>query len=318
DDESQEDNSGIFCTDPSNENASSEVPSSVKGEQLRRMILIDGFNVMHHFKDMTLQSSAMFDEQMSPLILIPLICGFLQNGYVVRLILKNMPDHKKVSDLYILELLQKKGMCMFPEDDDTEKDDLLLLGLAKKYGALIISRDQFRNHREYDDIRINNRIEYDKVATGHFKTKKSCEILKHSMAFKYALTMNEFADKFIVDPSDDDYELVQKSLKEFKQVSMESVESLNILLQYVYCYWRYVYNYGIPDCVKPFISKTSFPMTFEDFEFAYHEYEEEERKHQLLPSEIPVNPLNDMSDDEFDPGVAEFLKKRRQPQDFYG
>uniref|UniRef100_A0A914QF74 RNase NYN domain-containing protein n=1 Tax=Panagrolaimus davidi TaxID=227884 RepID=A0A914QF74_9BILA len=286
---------------------STALPRPIKSKQLQRLILIDAFNVMHHFKEIGLQECSTGDEKMCPLILIPLIMDFIQNGYVVRVVMKNMPDVKKTSDLYILDFLQHMDLLLYPQEDDLEKDDLLLLHLAEKYGALIITNDQFRNHKGYETIADNNRIEYDKTPTGHFSSrhKESSEILQDEMTFKFTIALHEMPGKFIVGPKDEDYERVAESMKKFKQISQADAMSFKLLNMYIYSSWCFVYNYGIPDCVKKFLDADSFPIEYFEFINKYIAFEEDEKKKKKHSNYDPqlhyLRVRDDLSDTDLNP-----------------
>uniref|UniRef100_A0AC34G8D0 RNase NYN domain-containing protein n=1 Tax=Panagrolaimus sp. ES5 TaxID=591445 RepID=A0AC34G8D0_9BILA len=274
-----------------------EFATSLKKNELRRLILIDGFNILHHFKNMSLQDSAMVDDKMCPLILVPLVCSLMKEGFVVRIVLKNIPEENRISDSYVLQALISAGLCIFPLHYDVEEeDDLVLLKMAKQYGALIITRDQFRNHKEYQETAKQYVVEYDKVATGLLKDRFSSKQLETNLCYKYSISVHEFAERFVVDPTCEDYELVEKASKKFKQINEGQYITMKLINMYIYALFCYIFNRGIPAAVEDFIHKGSFPMSYDDFLFAYDADVEYKRKHQIL--QIKVDEEDDISDDD--------------------
>uniref|UniRef100_A0A914QSL3 RNase NYN domain-containing protein n=1 Tax=Panagrolaimus davidi TaxID=227884 RepID=A0A914QSL3_9BILA len=169
----------------------------LKEDELRRLILIDGFNIMHHFKNMGLENPSIIDERMCPLVLLPLVCNLMKEGFIVRVVLKNIPREYKISESYILKELQGSGLCIFGLHANVEEeDDLVMLRIAKEYGALIISRDQFRNHKEYEEIARNNVVKYDKISTGLLNDKDSTKKLQDGLCFKYRIDLHETPGMF--------------------------------------------------------------------------------------------------------------------------
>uniref|UniRef100_A0AC35F4J5 RNase NYN domain-containing protein n=1 Tax=Panagrolaimus sp. PS1159 TaxID=55785 RepID=A0AC35F4J5_9BILA len=254
----------------------------LKEDELRRLILIDGFNIMHHFKNMGLENPSIIDERMCPLVLLPLVCYLMKEGFIVRVVLKNIPRKNKISESYILTELQATGLCIFGlHADVAEEDDLVMLRIAKEYGALIISRDQFRNHKVYEEIARNNVVEFDKISTGCLNDQNSTEKLQDGLCFKYRIDLHESPEKFIVDPSNIDYELVQKSMKKFKKLELGAYSRLMLIYLYTHAQFCYVYNVRIPRVLQSFINADSFPMIYSDFIRAYDAREEYEVKHRI-------------------------------------
>uniref|UniRef100_A0A914YKZ1 RNase NYN domain-containing protein n=1 Tax=Panagrolaimus superbus TaxID=310955 RepID=A0A914YKZ1_9BILA len=190
---------------------------------------------------------------MCPLILVPFVCSLMKEGFVVRIVLKNIPEENKISDSYVLRALQSAGLCIFPLHYDVEEeDDLVLLRMAQQYGAIIITRDQFRNHKEYQETAKKYVVEYDKIPTELLKDRFSSEMLKSCLCYKYTICLHEFAERFIVDPTSEDYELVQKASKKFKQVDEGEYVTMKLINMYICARFCYVHNYGVPEAFQDF------------------------------------------------------------------
>uniref|UniRef100_A0A914Q651 RNase NYN domain-containing protein n=1 Tax=Panagrolaimus davidi TaxID=227884 RepID=A0A914Q651_9BILA len=244
--------------------------SEESSERLNRLILIDGFNVMHHFKDLDHRDPTvpLLDESMCPIILLPLIIKWTKDGHCVKVVLRNMPDADKVSHDYILRELEELGFLIYNNEDRVENDDLLMLDLAMKYGAIIITRDQFRNHKGYENIAELYSVEYEKLP-GKF----SIENLKTSLSYKSKCEMHESNEFFYAYKSDNDYELVKESLTAFPLCNPYTITRLHILQLFLYNNIRYCYNLGLSKHINFLQPFDEFPMKWIDFRSRYNGYQ---------------------------------------------
>ena len=184
-------------------------------------------------------------------------------------------------------------LLLFPETDATEADDVLMLRIAKKYGAMIVSKDQFRNHEFPDQIR-NNTIFYDLVDDRDFphkirSTLKTKLIFNKSVIFnadpgkrfisRLSFLLNKlipFSENLLVSPGDDDYQSVKKSLEIFDLDLEKVMFNLNLLYLYIFSCARYIYGYGIHSQVFFMPKDQHFPMDWWDFHLHLVHHEDDE------------------------------------------
>uniref|UniRef100_A0AC34F639 RNase NYN domain-containing protein n=1 Tax=Panagrolaimus sp. ES5 TaxID=591445 RepID=A0AC34F639_9BILA len=196
-----------------------------------RLLLIDGYNLMHSFKELFVEYRSKDDLRMNAMVLVPLIRDLHQHGYRVRIVIKGMlVSERFVANCYILRELERMNLLLFPEDDEKESDDILMLSLAEQYGALIISNDAFANHQEYKRIAERNTIKYSRICNNNFKI----ETLEKELAFQYLISFEGVGDRFYCCKDDPDYEKVTLSYDIFRPLSQTTQKHLDLLHVYIY------------------------------------------------------------------------------------
>uniref|UniRef100_A0A914YTP0 RNase NYN domain-containing protein n=1 Tax=Panagrolaimus superbus TaxID=310955 RepID=A0A914YTP0_9BILA len=252
-------------------------------EKLPRLIIIDGFNIMHHFKTLDYRNSVLCDDSMCPIILIPLLLKWAQEGFSVRVVLRNMPDENKITHSYILHELERMGLLLYGLTDDIEADDLLMLKLAKKYGALIITRDQFRNHKGCEKVAEEYTVEYEQV-----RTNVTVEMLKKCLYYNSKVAIHDSKDRFYANQDDKDYELVKEAATKYPLCSPTIIHVLSLLQLYIYNSIRFMYNLGISKQVIFLQLNDKFPMEWGHFLQRYYDWQLIEDKKEKAKSRNEV------------------------------
>uniref|UniRef100_A0A914Y345 RNase NYN domain-containing protein n=1 Tax=Panagrolaimus superbus TaxID=310955 RepID=A0A914Y345_9BILA len=229
--------------------------------QLHRLIIIDGFNVMHGFKNLI--DGLHQDSRMNAMILLPLFRIFSNSGFIVRIALKRLPEPFEVDHMYIIQELNKVQACIYPKEDFREADDCMMLQIAERYGAKIISNDAFTNHPEYQFVAQKYTIKYKKTPNPEF----SFDQLQHGLIFENKFTMNILSDDLYCSPDDPDYKKVRKSHDAFWRLTIIDNKILDLLWNYVHCGICSQIGFKIPSNIKFMNDNESCPPKFEVFKY---------------------------------------------------
>ena len=98
-----------------------------------------------------------------------------------------------------LQELRELRLVFHPFQADRESDDRVLLELAAKHGALILSNDKFRNHPEYLNITTTQIVRYKRKKVQLDEEKLGQEVFPIDCRyFLYGSKCNVY---FIVRPS---------------------------------------------------------------------------------------------------------------------
>uniref|UniRef100_A0AC34F2I8 RNase NYN domain-containing protein n=1 Tax=Panagrolaimus sp. ES5 TaxID=591445 RepID=A0AC34F2I8_9BILA len=242
----------MMCALPADENAH-PLP------QLPRLILIDGFNVMHGFKN--LMNDPHVDSRMNAIVILPLIKTFSNAGFVVRIAIPRYPKPFEVNHMYILHELNKIQICIYPAKTFKEADDLIMLEIAEKYGAKIISNDAFKNHRKYQSVAQKYAIKYKKKLNPKF----SLEELERRLIFKNKCFIDGKEDDMYCMLNDPDYKKVEESYDVFWQLTIYDKKILDLLQSYVHCYICSQIGFKIPSNIVFMADDENSPPKFAVF-----------------------------------------------------
>ncbi|KAI6174883.1 hypothetical protein M3Y97_00970800 [Aphelenchoides bicaudatus] len=137
-------------------------PIEIPKECCRRMIIIDGNNVLKALRASTLSEGTSKNKKSHNAAgLLLVVYTFLKQGYEVLVVAKKhlfYDQHNQNS--YIFEKLEEMQILQFIEEDKSNLslDDQVILHWATFYGAAVVSNDKFRDHRERWSDAVARRI----------------------------------------------------------------------------------------------------------------------------------------------------------------
>uniref|UniRef100_A0AC34FQT5 RNase NYN domain-containing protein n=1 Tax=Panagrolaimus sp. ES5 TaxID=591445 RepID=A0AC34FQT5_9BILA len=148
--------------------------------------------------------------------------------------------------MYILEELNKMQLIIYPEKDFVEADDIMMLQIAERYGAKIISNDAFSNHPKYQTIAKKYTIRYKKKPNPNF----SFEEFKLRLIFENKFCIEGEEEDMFCMLNDPDYKKVEESHNVFWQLTIIDKKIFDLLWKYVYCGICFEMGFKISSSIK--------------------------------------------------------------------
>uniref|UniRef100_A0A7E4VA35 RNase NYN domain-containing protein n=1 Tax=Panagrellus redivivus TaxID=6233 RepID=A0A7E4VA35_PANRE len=202
---------------------------------------------MANFREVIESKRAKCEARNDPMILALLAGVFLNHGLNFRIVVPKLATSDESSTnmfVDILDELVQCGLVIRPTTPDKEEDDRAMLQLADRYGAVIISQDNFRNHyEEFGNLIHTNVIGYKNVRNDKF----SIEILKERLTVERRFCLNANSSDFYAQPTDPQYAKVKKGLTKFPQINPNMHEKIGALNLFIHEYLCQVINFCRPN-----------------------------------------------------------------------